>query len=158
MKKLEEIFNLAPTTQEPDTITELPVVPETITAIDNTIDKIDSALPSVRGLEATDREMDDLAEMASKSYKDLMELGMNVEARFSSEIFSVASNMLGHAITAKTAKLDKKLKMIDLQLKKARLDQQNTDTPPPQSGTGVSMSRNELLAHILQGSDQKTNH
>lgn len=40
------------------------------------------------------------------------------------EIFGVAEGaMFGHAITAKTAKLNKKLKMIELQLKKASLDQ-----------------------------------
>jgi hypothetical protein len=58
--------------------------------------------------------MDDLAELATNSYKDLMDLGMQVEARFSSEIFNSAGTMLGHAITAKTAKINKKLKMLDL--------------------------------------------
>jgi hypothetical protein len=48
-----------------------------------------------------------------------MDLGMNVDSRWASDIFGVASTMLGHAITAKTAKLNKKLKMVDLQLKKA---------------------------------------
>ena len=84
-----------------------------------------------------------------------MTLGMNVEPRFASEIFAVASNMLGHAITAKTAKLDKKLKMIDLQLKKARLDQNQDAAPPPQTGHGVVLSRNELLDRILGGAAQK---
>ena len=84
-----------------------------------------------------------------------MTLGMQVDSRFASEIFSVASNMLGHAITAKTAKLDKKLKMIDLQLKKARLDQTQDDAPPPQTGHGVVLSRNELLDRILGGAAQK---
>jgi hypothetical protein len=31
--------------------------------------------------------------------------------------------MLGHALTAKTAKLNKKLKMVELQMKKVKLDQ-----------------------------------
>ena len=79
--------------------------------IDDVIDKIDGALPAVRGLDASDQEMDDLAKLAQDSYRDLMDLGMNVDSRFASEIFSVASNMLGHAITAKQAKLNKKLKM-----------------------------------------------
>jgi hypothetical protein len=67
-----------------------------------------------------------------------MDLGMQVDSRFASEIFSVASNMLGHAITAKTAKMDKKLKMIDLQLKKMRLDQQQSviDAKATDAGTG----------------------
>ena len=159
-KKLQELFDLAPTNSPEETQPEssLPVSEETIKAIDTTIDKIDEALPGVRGLEASDKEMDELAGLAAKSYQDLMDLGMNVDSRFASEIFSVASNMLGHAITAKTAKLDKKLKMVDLQLKKARLDQQNTDAPTAQPGTGVTLNRNELLAHILNGGSQKTNH
>jgi hypothetical protein len=82
---------------------------------------------------------------------------MQVDSRFASEIFSVASIMLGHAITAKTAKLDKKLKMIDLQLKKAKLDQA---TPPEatvsQTGTGVVLSRNDLLARLRPPADQNT--
>jgi hypothetical protein len=131
--------------------------PGIITTIDTTIDKIDAALPGVRGLEASDTEMDELADMAKHSYDELMTLGMNVEPRFASEIFNVAGTMLGHAITAKTAKLDKKLKMIDLQLKKARLDQQQPDTPPPmQQGTGMILSRNELLERIISAKGQKT--
>jgi hypothetical protein len=85
-----------------------------------------------------------------------MDLGMQVDSRFASEIFSVASNMLGHAITAKTAKLDKKLKMIDLQMKKMRLDQQQQalDAKDPeivtaQTAHGVVLSRNDLLERII---------
>jgi hypothetical protein len=102
--------------------------------------------------------MDGLAELAKDSYKDLMDLGMQVDSRFASEIFSVASNMLGHAITAKTAKLDKKLKMIDLQLKKMRLDQtQSPDEPgAQQQGQGQLLSRNDLLERIIAGNKQNT--
>jgi hypothetical protein len=106
-------------------------------------------LPQVKGLEAADSEMDALAQMATDSYKDLMDLGLQVESRFSSEIFNSASSMLGHAITAKTAKINKKLKMLDLQLKKAALDSKNAakneeieNTP---LGEGQSLDRNELL-------------
>ena len=157
-KRLEELFDLPPTNEEVDTaIPALPTNRETLAAIDEAIDKIDSALPAVRGLESTDTEMDELAGLATSSYKDLMDLGMQVDSRFASEIFSVASNMLGHAITAKTAKLDKKLKMIDLQLKKARLDQQQPEGAqgPTQQGTGVVLSRNDLLDRIIgKGKDQ----
>jgi hypothetical protein len=118
-RKLEELFDLPPTTEEVEAA--VPSIAENRNAIqtlDDAIDKIDAALPAVRGLESTDQEMDELAGLATSSYKDLMDLGMQVDSRFASEIFSVASNMLGHAITAKTAKLDKKLKMIDLQMKR----------------------------------------
>jgi len=152
-RKLEELFDLPPTTEEVETA--VPSIAENRAAIqtlDAAIDKIDAALPAVRGLESTDTEMDELAGLATASYKDLMDLGMQVDSRFASEIFGVASNMLGHAITAKTAKLDKKLKMIDLQMKKMRLDQQQLDKDPEataQQGQGHVLSRNELLERIL---------
>ena len=153
-RKLEELFDLPPTTEEVEAA--VPSIAENRTAIqtlDDAIDKIDAALPAVRGLESTDTEMDELASLATSSYRDLMDLGMQVDSRFASEIFGVASNMLGHAITAKTAKLDKKLKMIDLQMKKMRLDQQQADKDPEgaaaQQGQGHVLSRNELLERIL---------
>lgn len=124
----------------------------------STLDKIEAALPQVRGLEAADNEMDELAELATASYKDLMDLGMQVESRFSSEIFNSASSMLGHAITAKTAKINKKLKMLDMQLKKAQLDQKlmskNEQIEATPLGEGQSLDRNELLKMFNKNSDQ----
>lgn len=165
-RKLEELFDLPPTTEEVDAaLPELPTQRETILALDEAIDKINDALPAVKGLDASDSEMDSLSDLAKDSYKDLMDLGMQVDSRFAAEIFSVASNMLGHAITAKTAKLDKKLKMVDLQLKKMRLDQQQAiidakvaDTPDAEAqlGTGHILSRNELLERILASTKQNS--
>lgn len=149
-RKLEELFDLPPTPQEVDVaVPAIPTAQATLAALDQAIDKIDSALPAVRGLDATDQEMDSLADLATNSYRDLMDLGMQVDSRFASEIFGVASNMLGHAITAKTAKMDKKLKMIDLQLKKMRLDQAQPEEKSPQQGQGVVLSRNDLLDRVL---------
>ena len=157
-KKLEELFDLPPSNEEIDSaLPQLPTNRETLQALDDAIDKIDNALPAVKGLDASDTEMDELSDLDKASYKDLMDLGMQVDSRFASEIFGVASNMLGHAITAKTAKLDKKLKTIDLQLKKMRLDQQQQiidaketeNTPTAQVGQGVILSRNDLLDRII---------
>ncbi len=148
-KKLEELFDIA--SQEDNELNEpIPGVAKEVTleAISN-LEKIETALPTVRGLEAADQELDDLATKASTSFQDLMDLGMQVDSRFSGDIFSVASNMLNHAITAKTAKLNKKLKMIDLQLKKATLDQRQAkvdekiDNIPLGEG-GQNLDRNEL--------------
>jgi hypothetical protein len=113
------------------------------------LDKIEAALPQVKGLEAADEEMDELANLATSSYKDLMDLGLQVESRFSSEIFNAASGFLGHAITARTAKINKKLKMLDLQMKKAQLDQKmqskSEEVENTPLGEGKSLDRNELL-------------
>jgi hypothetical protein len=158
-KKLEELFDLS-TSEENDLTVPLPDVTEEVTenAL-STLDKIEAALPQVKGLEAADEEMDELAELATTSYKDLMDLGMQVESRFSSEIFNSASSMLGHAITAKTAKINKKLKMLDLQMKKAQLDAKNAakseeieNTP---LGAGQSLDRNELLKMFNTKNDDK---
>jgi hypothetical protein len=164
-KKLEELFDLPPTAAEVDAaVPEIPANKQVLAELDDTIDKINDALPAVRGLDASDTEMDELSTMAQNSYKDLMDLGMQVDSRFASEIFNVASSMLGHAITAKTAKLDKKLKMIDLQMKKMRLDQQQQvidakkveegDGEAVQTGTGIVLSRNDLLERLLGRKDQ----
>jgi hypothetical protein len=148
-KKLEELFELA-SSEKNDLTIPLPEVTEEVTenAL-STLDKIEAALPQVKGLEAADQEMDELADLATSSYKDLMDLGMQVESRFSSEIFNSASSMLGHAITAKTAKINKKLKMLDLQMKKAQLDQKmqskNEEIESTPLGEGKSLDRNELL-------------
>lgn len=154
-KKLEELFNLAGK-EDPDI--ELPPETQEITeAALNNLEKIENALPQVRGLETADIEMDSLADLAQSSYKDLMDLGMQVDSRFSSEIFNVAGTMLGHAITAKTAKVSKKLKMIELQLKKAALDQkQNSKDKELEAtpiGEGKALDRNEILKALL---DKKT--
>ena len=160
-RKLEELFDLAPTEQEIDTaLPALATNRETLQALNEAIDKVDSALPAVRGLEATDTEMDELAGLATGSYKDLMDLGMNIDPRFAGVIMQTAGTMLGHAITAKTAKMDKKLRMINLQLAKARLDHQiekdakkgDVDTDEPIEGRGMILDRNELLKQILDQS------
>ena len=117
-------------------------------------DKISAALPAVKGLgDASDAEFDALAQRATDAYDDLIDLGMNVEARYSSRIFEVAASMLKNAIDAKSAKIDKKLKIIELQLKKQKLDQDATggDDGITIQGDGVIITdRNSLLEKLKQ--------
>ncbi len=148
-RKLEELFNFPPSqdVEEPvPTSTEenIPALSESLAQLD----KIELALPAVRGLESSDSEMDELAAKATKEFDNLMDLGMNVDSRYASEIFGVASQMLGHAITAKNAKINKKLKIIELQLKKAKLDiDTGSDNLP--TAEGHVLDRNELLSRLL---------
>jgi hypothetical protein len=153
-KKLTELFELeednSSVNEEIIQHAEMDII---TTETYDTLSKIENALPQVRGLEASDTEMDELAKMATDSYKDLLDLGMQVDSRFAAEIFNSASSMLGHAITAKTAKINKKLKMLDLQLKKAQLDHKiNSKTEEIEStplGEASLVDRNELLKSIL---------
>ena len=161
-KKLESLFNLPPTTDDDPIVEESKEFIEknrdVILDIDSAIDKIDSALPTVRDLETGDDELDELARLAQSKAEDLIDLGMNVEPRFSGVILQTAGVMLGHAITAKTAKLDKKLRMVSLQLQKARLDHQvskdNKKDPIEEAidGQGLVLDRNDLLKQILNKS------
>ena len=117
------------------------------------LDKIDAALPQVDGL-AEDEEIDIYAQESFQAYKDLMDLGMNIEPRLAGRIMEVASSMMGNAINAKNLKVDKKLKMIELQLKKMKLDQ-NAPEEEAVTGTGtVVADRNELIKQILANSNK----
>ena len=112
-------------------------------------DKIEAALPQVEGLgEKTDQEIDSYANEAYDAYKNLMDLGMNVESRYSGRIFEVASGMLKNAIDAKAVKVDKKLKMVELQLKKLKIDQGQKDDVIEADGYVVT-DRNELLKQLM---------
>jgi uncharacterized protein YacL (UPF0231 family) len=154
-KKLEEILNLPESKkivkQEEKEQRKAEVAQPFIRNISE-YDKIAAALPQVKGLgDIADGELDDLAKKATDAYDDIMDLGMNVEARYSARMFEVAASMLGHAISAKSAKLDKKLKMIDLQLKKQKIDQDSS--PEEQSiniqGDGVIIAdRNSLIEQL----------
>jgi hypothetical protein len=119
-------------------------------------DKIASALPAVKGLgDKADSELEDIAQRALTAYEDLMDLGMNVESRYSGRVFEVAGGLLKTSLDAKTAKLDKKLKMIELQLKKQKMDQ---DSGPSEdgmiSGEGYVVTDRNSLLERLKGLDK----
>jgi hypothetical protein len=159
-RKLEELFDLPPSGSESDPTESTATAEQTrsqLAEINATIDKIDAALPTVRDLETGDRELDDLASKAQETFDDLMDLGMQVDSRYSAEIFAVAGTMLGHALTAKTAKLNKKLKMVDLQLKKMKMDQDRatkSGDEPVETAHGQVLSRNDLLERLMSTRDQ----
>jgi hypothetical protein len=152
-KKLEEILNLPESKKiiKEEEKKTLPTKPEAFLRSAAEFDKIAAALPQVEGLGSmADGELDELAKKATDAYDDIMDLGMNVEARYSGRLFEVAASMLKNAIDAKAAKLDKKLKMVELQLKKQKLDQEaNEDNGVTLSGDGYIVSdRNSLLEKL----------
>ena len=136
-KKLEETFNLpdisdispedqlesvhGPVTSEGETMLP-PEIYKTKKAL-TLAEKIDDALPVVKDISTSDIDMDRYAEKAEKAFEDLMDLGFNVEDRNAGHVFNAAQTMLKNAIEAKNAKADRKLRAIELQIKKMRLDQ-----------------------------------
>lgn len=154
-KKLNEMFDL-PESEEP-LITEQVEQPAVTPVINlqeklEEFDKISAALPKVKGLgDMADSELDALAAKAEQAYDDLMDLGMNVEARHGARMFEVAAQMMNAAISAKSSKIDKKLKMVDLQLKKLAIDKKNggDSGADPIDGQGFILTdRNSILEKL----------
>ena len=162
-KKIEEVFNMAsPETPAQTTAEETGFDLESMQQALDTADKIDQALPAVRDLESLDKDMDEYAQQAMDAFKDLMDLGQNVEDRHAAPVFDSASKMMTNAITAKTAKMDKKLKMIEMQMRKRKLDLEEkkvemqlakmNDTPvdgEPIEGAAEEFDRSSLINDIM---------
>jgi hypothetical protein len=150
-KKLEELLDLAPSV-EPLVEPEPATAPVPIINLEEKLeefDKISAALPRVKGLgDISDAELDQLASKAEKAYDDLMDLGMNVEAKYSTRMFEVAGQMMQAAITAKTNKIDKKLKMVDLQLKKLAIDKKHGESDTVQGEGYILTDRNSILEKL----------
>jgi hypothetical protein len=163
-KKLEELFDLPPSSDSEQPVLTTEETKTALIELDATIDKIDAALPGIRDLDKSDEELDELAKLAKDSFEDLSDLGMQVDSRYASELFAVAGTMLGHALTAKTTKLNKKLKVIQLQLQKAKLDLDKqkaarsgeTDAEEIETAEGQVLSRNDLLERLIGNRDQNS--
>lgn len=173
-KKLEETFNLPPMDEEPEvTNTLVEPVADNLDQLQQAleqVDKIDQALTPVKNLEALDSDMDNYAGEAMDAFQTLMDLGQNVEDRHAAPVFDSAAKMMANAITAKQAKMDKKLKVIQMQMQKQKLDLEEKklewqmqkakgteEDPNSIEGTGeVVLDRNDLLKSIMEQVNGKT--
>lgn len=159
-KKLEEEFNLPPLDDFDDTEEDIMFDdPKTdIQTVENALsvsEKINNALAEVRGMEAHDSEMDEIASQAVESYEQLMSLGMNMTDMAAGPVFSNAAAMLKIALEAKDSKVTRKLKQIDLMLKKANLDERIKKNQPSDEVEAKAhiLDRNELLKMLGQQKD-----
>src|SRR6056300_2025465 len=161
-KKLEDLLNL-PDSKEIIDQAEAQEAEQTKHDLERTeafrdiaeLDKISSALPQVKGLgEMADKELNEVADKAMQAYEDLMDLGMNVESRYSGRVFEVAGGMLKTSLDAKTAKLDKKIKMIELLLKKEKLDKESSNDDGIINGEGYVVTDRNSLLERLKGLDK----
>lgn len=160
-KKLEETFNINPieedtTEEETPTIEESRELTEIINSEITSTEKIDAALPMVRDLNDHDKDMDDIHQKAISTFEELISLGMNVEVHAGAKLMETANQMLKTAMEAKDSKVDRKLKMLNLQMQKAKLDlavekeaknKSKTDDDFETEGS-VVMDRNELMKRL----------
>ena len=122
-------------------------------------ERIDAELTVVTGFHQHDDDMDNIAEKALKSYHDLCVLGQNVPTGQAARVYEVATLMLRTAMDAKDAKIQKKLRMVDLQIKKLRADKVTaSDQDPRQDGEHNEFDRNALLKYISDASKAKTSN
>lgn len=168
-KKMEEFFNLPPTPEDIEVEVESQVPAKTkdqlmqeasaIYSSLTTAERVDTALPMVVGLDMHDTEMDDIAKKAVQTFEDLVSLGGNVPDMHAGKIYEVAGQMLKTALEAKNAKAEKKLRMIELQLKKIRAEQIDFENGNGKASnpTGGEFDRNELLRYMVSSSkDEKS--
>jgi len=156
-KKLEEMLNLPDNNDIiADSRKDNAIIEQESTFRDIAeFDKIASALPAVHGLgELADKELNEVADKAMQAYDDLMDLGMNVESRYSGRVFEVAGAMLKTSLEAKVAKIDKKLKMVELQLKKEKLDKDESSPTGIVNGEGYVVTDRNSLIERLKGLDK----
>lgn len=153
-KRLEELLNLEQGNVD-KSINEPPKPKhEEINSLDDqfqAVQNIVQTLPHIQELDSLDEaELDNLAKKAEEAYDELMDLGMNVEVRYSGRIFEVAASMMNNAINAKSNKIEKKLKAVDLQLKKLKIDNDsgNSDNNMINGQGYVITDRNELLKKL----------
>ena len=124
---------------------------EIVTAL-SAAEKVDHALTTVAGLNEHDSEMDEIAKEALESYMELKELGMNMADSHSGRIMEVAATMLKTALEARDAKVNRKLKTIDLQLKKLKMDKTH-GKDDPEGNDGMPFDRNALLESLKELKD-----
>jgi hypothetical protein len=159
-KKLEETFNINPLEEEEEaketpTIEESRDLTEILSSELANTDKIDASLPMVQGLNDHDKDMDDIHQKAINTFEELISLGMNVEVHAGAKLMETANQMLKTAMEAKDSKVDRKLKMLNLQLNKAKLDlavekeeKKNKTEDDFETEGSVVMDRNDLLKRL----------
>lgn len=162
-KKLEELFNIPSMDTEPDTDLVEPDFDdeevEEVIEVDTETEimeiseamelatRINTALAEVRGMEEHDGEMDEIAQKALDNFDQLMSLGMNLTDMAAGPVFSSATQMLKVALEARDSKVSRKLKQVDMMIKKANLDHRK-DTAKGGDAQQVQPNvydRNELL-------------
>ena len=160
-KKLEEVFGFPPIeetyteldTQEAQVPTEIQKELDVAHATIDMANRVDIALPTVTDMATAERELDKLANYAEEQSERLMDLGFNVDDRNAGKIFEVAAQLLKTAVDAKTAKIDKKLKMVELQLRKARMDNEKGSKDAGNvldaSDVGLTGNSNDIVQAIL---------
>lgn len=160
-KKLEESLGLDPIPdasieEASDAVIDVETAIQEAKEIYNALDiteKIDHALATVENLQEHDREMDEISEKALQTFQDLCDMSVNLQDNYVARVYEVAGSFLKTALDAREAKLNRKLKTLDLQLKKAALDN-NQKSPDDNPANRNEFDRNMVLKMIRDSGKQ----
>jgi hypothetical protein len=150
LPRLSEILKQTNNAQLLEAASDLPQ------AISN-IEKLEIAVSTVEdNLVDHDQEMDELTKIALEDYRKLMDLGFNTEARIAGSIFEPAVGILRLAMDAKNSKIDKKLRLMRLQIDQQRLKQSQTQEDFSNVEEGIVIAdRNRILEAIKNKDSNK---
>ncbi|EON7637246.1 hypothetical protein FOI42_RS04175 [Escherichia coli] len=115
-------------------------------------------LPDITSRKA---QLDRLAQMAERKFEDIFDRAFNCEDRFASEMINAANSMLKIALDAHAKIIDSDVKLVDLQLKKDKMEiELNMKPRGPAAPTSdpnaiegqkvVHKTRNEMLAAMKE--------
>lgn len=145
-RKLEEELDLPPYTKyESD---DLPEEPTEVSSGMTLTEKLDHSLSLVSNLDKHDTEMDEISNKALETYDDLIDLARAVPPQTSSKIYEAAASLLKTALDARDAKSNKKLKLLDLQIKKLKSDREFGQSS--ENNNGIEFDRNFLISKIRE--------
>lgn len=88
----------------------------------SSMEKVELALEKVGELDEMDEELDSISTEALQSYSELFERAGTFADSHAGKIYEVSAQLLKIALDAKDSKLDRKLRTIEMQLKKAKLE------------------------------------
>jgi hypothetical protein len=139
-EKLENTFDLPPLSDTTD--------------LDQALSHADKLTDQIKNLDPEhthDAEMDEISHLAVEYGKTLHDLGMSVDVKNAGEIFTASSNMLKVALDARNSKMERRLKMLKLELDRIKLERTHPEHNHTQEAENVTvLDRNTLLAQIRE--------
>jgi hypothetical protein len=141
---LEETFDLPSLEQTEQQLAD----PDITTMLDNA-KTLATEFKQQDHIRVHDDEMDEVSELALEYGKTLHELGLSVEVKNAGEIFTASGNMLKIALDARNSKMEKRLKLMRLELDRLKLDRTNPAAEDVEHPQDVRvLDRNELLQQL----------
>ena len=112
-------------------------------------------LINAAGLDSHDEEMDVIYEQAISKYKQMIDMGFNGDPRIAGQIFEPAVSLLKISLEARASKVDKRLRVMKLNLDKERLEMQRGDDPVHVQGEEVFAGDRRALMDLIRSDKSK---